>query len=103
MASVLLCCRPTTLEGVLALKKQHPAAKMVVGNTEVGIEMKFKHAVYPVLIGATHVPELNEIRVSLHGVIPAAAGTKLLAGPGVGQRGNFVGMLAWQGSPVCRR
>ena len=64
----LLCCRPTTLEGVLALKKQHPAAKMVVGNTEVGIEMKFKHAVYPVLIGATHVPELNEIRVSLHDV-----------------------------------
>lgn len=53
---------------------------MVVGNTEVGIEMKFKHAVYPVLIGATHVPELNEIRVSLHGELPAAAVVKLLLG-----------------------
>ena len=34
----------------------------MVGNTEVGIEMKFKDARYPVLIGATHVPELNKVR-----------------------------------------
>ena len=33
----------------------------MVGNTEVGIEMKFKDARYPVLIGATHVPELNKV------------------------------------------
>ena len=36
----------------------------MVGNTEVGIEMKFKDARYPVLIGATHVPELNKVRLS---------------------------------------
>lgn len=34
---------------------------------EVGIEMKFKDMKYPVLIGATHVPELNEIRVRAGG------------------------------------
>ena len=52
--------RPTSLAALLALKQQHPEAKLVVGNTEVGIEMKFKAASYPVLIGTTHVPELNE-------------------------------------------
>ena len=36
----------------------------MVGNTEVGIEMKFKNMGYPVLIGATHVPELNVLEVS---------------------------------------
>lgn len=56
------CChfRPTSLAALLALKRQHPDAKLVVGNTEVGIEMKFKAAAYPVLIGTTHVPELNQ-------------------------------------------
>ena len=77
---------------------------MVVGNTEVGIEMKFKHAVYPVLIGATHVPELNEIRVSLHGVILAAAVVKLLLGSGLcGAQWNCVGIVAWQASLACWR
>ena len=35
---------------------------------QVGIEMKFKGAQYPVLIGATHVPELNELTISEDGV-----------------------------------
>lgn len=58
------CCRPTSLSSLLTIKKAHPAAKLVVGNTEVGIEMKFKNAGYPVLVGTTHVPELNQIEVS---------------------------------------
>ena len=49
------------MQRLLLLKKAHPEAKLVVGNTEVGIEMKFKDARYPVLIGATHVPELNKV------------------------------------------
>ena len=40
--------------------------RLVVGNTEVGIEMKFKDARYPVLIGVTHVPELNNMQVCAH-------------------------------------
>lgn len=46
------------------LKQQHNDAKLVVGNTEVGIEMKFKAAAYPVLIGTTHVPELNQAGIN---------------------------------------
>ena len=57
-------CRPVCLEGLLDIKAEHNAAKLVVGNTEVGIELKFKHAGYPVLVGTTHVPELNTIEVS---------------------------------------
>lgn len=59
-----LLVRPLTLEGVLKLKAEYPDARLVIGNTEVGIEMKFKDARYPVLIGVTHVPELNHIEVS---------------------------------------
>lgn len=51
------------LKGLLAVKAAHPAAKLVVGNSEVGIEMKFKNAGYPILVGTTHVPELNQITV----------------------------------------
>jgi hypothetical protein len=32
---------------------------------EVGIEMKFKQLAYPVLIGSTHIPELNAFEVSM--------------------------------------
>ena len=63
-AAALCACRPLTLEGVLKLKAEYPDARLVVGNTEVGIEMKFKDARYPVLIGVTHVPELNSVEVS---------------------------------------
>lgn len=43
--------KPTTLnELLMLLKKFSGECKIVVGNTEVGIETKFKHAVYPRLI-----------------------------------------------------
>lgn len=57
--------RPKSKERLLQLKKQFPQAKLVVGNSEVGIEMKFKHAEYPVLVGTTHISELNSIQVAL--------------------------------------
>ncbi len=56
-------CRPTTLEGLFDLKAKYNDAKLIVGNTEVGIEMKFKSMAYPHLVGVTHIPELNRIEV----------------------------------------
>ena len=53
--------RPATLAGLLALKKAHPDAKLVCGNTEVGVETKFKCAKYSVVVAPTHVPELTSI------------------------------------------
>lgn len=52
---------------LLDVKQAYPDAKLVVGNTEVGIEMKFKDARYKMLVGVTHVPELNRLEVkALH-------------------------------------
>ena len=42
--------RPSTLGELLALMAEHPGAKVVVGNTELGVEMKFKNCHYPVMI-----------------------------------------------------
>lgn len=51
--------RPPSLAILLALKKEHGlAAKLVCGNTEVGIEHKFKHKRYQVLVGLSAVVEL---------------------------------------------
>ncbi|CAD7700908.1 unnamed protein product [Ostreobium quekettii] len=67
--------RPVTMPELLGLKAQHPSAKLVGGNTEVGIEMKFKHADYPVLIAVTHVPELKKMEVEDDGVRVGASCT----------------------------
>ncbi|KAK7317125.1 hypothetical protein RJT34_01097 [Clitoria ternatea] len=55
----LMWYRPLTLQHVLDLKAKYPDAKLIVGNTEVGIEMRLKRMQYRVLISAMHVPELN--------------------------------------------
>ncbi|XP_037929610.1 xanthine dehydrogenase-like, partial [Teleopsis dalmanni] len=54
--------RPVELEELLQIKAQNPNAKLVVGNTEVGVEVKFKHLLYPVLINPSKVKQLNEIK-----------------------------------------
>ncbi len=47
--------KPTTLEELLTLLKQFEGGcKIVVGNTEVGIETKFKHSVFPRLVSPSH-------------------------------------------------
>lgn len=42
--------RPVNIQQLLQMKKRHPDAKIVVGNTELGVEMKFKNCKYPVMI-----------------------------------------------------
>ncbi|EZA48988.1 Xanthine dehydrogenase [Ooceraea biroi] len=53
--------RPTKFRTLLSLKDQYPNAKIVIGNTEIGVETKFKHLVYPVLIQPTQIKELHQI------------------------------------------
>ncbi|XP_066603767.1 xanthine dehydrogenase [Prorops nasuta] len=53
--------RPTKFRTLLELKDKYPAAKIIVGNTEVGVEMKFKHCIYPVLIQPILIKEMCEI------------------------------------------
>eukprot|EP00742_Colponemidia_sp_Colp-10_P005067 GILJ01005413.1.p1 GENE.GILJ01005413.1~~GILJ01005413.1.p1 ORF type:complete len:1351 (+),score=226.28 GILJ01005413.1:45-4097(+) len=53
--------RPLQLEGLCELKQEHPHAKLIVGNTEVGIETKFKNLKYPVRINTSAIREMNQI------------------------------------------
>ena len=54
--------RPSSLDELLKLKfKYRESAKIVVGNTELGVEMRAKRSLYPVMIQPTKVPELNTI------------------------------------------
>lgn len=65
--------RPLRLQQVLELKMKYPDAKLLVGNTEVGIEMRLKRMQYKVLISITHVPELNVLSVKDDGLEIGAA------------------------------
>ncbi|KAH1090610.1 hypothetical protein J1N35_017867 [Gossypium stocksii] len=60
--------RPLTVKDVLELKEEYPNAKLLVGNTEVCIEMRLKRMPYQVLISVAHVPELNIINVKDDGI-----------------------------------
>ncbi|CAI5737461.1 unnamed protein product [Hyaloperonospora brassicae] len=50
---------PVTLAHLLEIKSQHPDAKVSVGNTEMGIETKFKGCVYKHLINVSRIPEFE--------------------------------------------
>ncbi|XP_021947177.1 xanthine dehydrogenase/oxidase [Folsomia candida] len=60
--------RPTSLGQLLELKAKYPYAKIVVGNTEIGVEVKFKNCLYPVIIQPTRVPELVDVKLESKGV-----------------------------------
>ncbi|KAL7987417.1 hypothetical protein Chor_006336 [Crotalus horridus] len=60
--------QPSTLKELVSLKAQHPDAKLVVGNTEVGIEMRLKNMLYPVIIAPTWIPEMNSVQHTEEGI-----------------------------------
>ena len=67
--------RPTSLEELLEIKSRIPDAKLVAGNTEVGIEVKFKHAEYRNLVSVSLLPELLGISTDDSGVVFGASVT----------------------------
>ncbi|XP_066570925.1 xanthine dehydrogenase/oxidase-like [Amia ocellicauda] len=69
----VLWIQPSNLTELLDLKSQHPTAKLVVGNTEVGIEIKFKNMLYPVILAPGYISELNTVQYTEGGIIFGAA------------------------------
>ena len=67
--------QPTTLQELVALKSQYPNAKLVVGNTEVGIEMRLKNMLYPVILAPAWIPEMNAVQQTETGITFGAACT----------------------------
>lgn len=65
--------RPLQLQHVLDLKARYPDAKLVVGNSEIGIEMRLKGFQYQVLVCVASVSELNKLNVRDDGLEIGAA------------------------------
>lgn len=56
--------RPQTLEELLLIKNNFPETKIVVGNSEIGVEVKFKKKVYPILLSPVLIEGMNKIHVT---------------------------------------
>lgn len=75
--------RPVSLAQVLSLMAERPLAKLVFGNTEVGIETKFKGQLYHELVFMGDLSELDYIREERDGdeeeqdVVEIGAGVSL--------------------------
>jgi xanthine dehydrogenase/oxidase len=71
--------RPVTLAGLLAFRRDHPAARLVVGNTEIGVEMRAlrnPHAPPPAHLSVGAVPELAAVTDdAARGLVIGAAAT----------------------------
>lgn len=65
--------RPLSLKQLLELRTRYPNGKLLVGNTEIGIEMRLKRMQYDVLVSVTHVPDLNILNVKVDGLEIGAA------------------------------
>ena len=55
--------RPTTLDRLMAIRCANPTSKIITGNTECGVETKFRGLLYPHLISPVAVSELNAIQI----------------------------------------
>lgn len=65
--------RPTNLKELYDIKEKIPHSKIVVGNTEVGIEIKFKKKHYPFFISPKLIKEMNIFEIKTECVIIGAS------------------------------
>nr|XP_033800981.1 aldehyde oxidase 1-like isoform X2 [Geotrypetes seraphini] len=63
---------PSSLSELLELKTKYPKAPLVVGNTSVGVEMKQKGIVHPVIISPTRIPDLTVVSFTDQGLMVGA-------------------------------
>ncbi|XP_029874114.1 aldehyde oxidase isoform X5 [Aquila chrysaetos chrysaetos] len=64
---------PVSLDELLDLKAAHPKAPLVVGNTSVGPEMKFRGVFHPIVIAPARIPDLNVVKHMDDGLTLGAA------------------------------
>ncbi|CAH2247060.1 jg23904 [Pararge aegeria aegeria] len=69
--------RPQTLEELLFIKSKFPETKIVVGNTEIGVEVKFKKKIYPILLSPSAIEEMNKISVTDKKIVKVGAAVTL--------------------------
>ncbi|KAM9334422.1 aldehyde oxidase 6 [Symphorus nematophorus] len=59
---------PVSLEELVQLKTRNPKAPLVLGNTNIGPDIKFKGVLHPLIISPTRVTELFEVTHTQQGV-----------------------------------
>ncbi|XP_037617344.1 aldehyde oxidase 6 isoform X1 [Sebastes umbrosus] len=59
---------PISLEELVQLKTRNPQAPLVMGNTNIGPEIKFKGILHPLIISPTRILELFEVTQTPQGV-----------------------------------
>ncbi|XP_040609521.1 aldehyde oxidase 3 isoform X5 [Mesocricetus auratus] len=59
---------PGTLKDLLELKMKYPSAPLIIGNTSLGLDMKFKEVSYPILISPARVLELHTVTDTKEGL-----------------------------------
>lgn len=63
---------PASLEELVQLKTSNPKAPLVMGNTNIGPDIKFKGVLHPLIISPTRVTELFEVTQTPQGVLVGA-------------------------------
>lgn len=63
---------PKTLNELLLIKSKFPESKIVAGNTEVGVEMKFKKRIYPILLYPKFITEMSLCNITNEGIVIGA-------------------------------
>uniref|UniRef100_A0A3Q1IHC4 Xanthine dehydrogenase/oxidase n=1 Tax=Anabas testudineus TaxID=64144 RepID=A0A3Q1IHC4_ANATE len=59
---------PASLEELVQMKTSNPKAPLVMGNTNIGPDIKFKGVLHPLIISPTQVKELFEVTQTPQGV-----------------------------------
>ncbi|KAF2368641.1 Xanthine dehydrogenase small subunit [Trinorchestia longiramus] len=65
----------TRLEDLLQVKHESPNAKIIIGNTEIGVEVRMKDQLYTHLVSVSGVQEMEQMEVQEDGVRIGAAVT----------------------------
>ncbi|XP_006039186.1 aldehyde oxidase-like, partial [Alligator sinensis] len=64
---------PSSLRELLELKAKYPKAPVVVGNTSVGLDMKFAGVHHPIILYPTMIPDLHDVSSTANGLVIGAA------------------------------
>uniref|UniRef100_A0A0K0E8Z9 xanthine dehydrogenase n=1 Tax=Strongyloides stercoralis TaxID=6248 RepID=A0A0K0E8Z9_STRER len=51
---------PTTLEKLIELKSKHPYSRIISGNSEIAVELKFRFIDLPIIINPKQIPEMRK-------------------------------------------
>ncbi|TMS38408.1 hypothetical protein L596_005140 [Steinernema carpocapsae] len=55
--------QPTSFNDLLSLKRHHPYARFISGNSELAVELKFRFIELPLALNPKQVPEMREHRI----------------------------------------